>query len=168
MAPLHADQTDKRLPELFKQLQNAANPMEASVAQARIWAIWMESNNATIDEWMRKGIEAMNNGQHAEALSYFNRVVQKKPQFAEAWNKRALLYYMMGDYARSMADIEHTLELEPRHFGAISGIGLIEVAKGNDSAAIKAFERVLHLAPQNAHAKDNLDYLKKHLSDNQI
>ena len=84
------------------------------------------------------------------------------------WNRRATLYFLAGDYAASLADIEHVLELEPRHFGAISGLGVVNMALERYAAARDAFERVLSLYPLNVPAQENLKIVKKSLDDREI
>ena len=93
---------------------------------------------------------------------------QAQPDFAEGWNRRATMYYLSGDYLKSLADIDHVLELEPRHFGAISGLGVVNMALERIEAARDAFERVLSLYPLNMPAQENLKLIKKRLDESDI
>jgi tetratricopeptide (TPR) repeat protein len=96
---------------------------------------------------MALGIVAASQGDLRRSLDYFDRVVRTAPDFAEGWNKRATVYYMMGDYTASVEDIRRTLALEPRHFGALSGMGLIYDAIGDTEAAVKVWEKALEIHP---------------------
>jgi tetratricopeptide (TPR) repeat protein len=95
------------------------------------------------------------------ALDAFTKLVTQKPDFAEGWNKRATLYYLMEDDDKSLADIDKTLALEPRHFGAISGLGLIHFRHDRYEEAAKAYRRVLEFDPMNAGALGNLEAIKE-------
>jgi tetratricopeptide (TPR) repeat protein len=142
-----ADQDDPRLGGLFDRLQTARNLDEADVVSESIWAIWTYAGIEDIDRLMSVGIVAMAQGQFSIALAAFDAIVAKAPKFAEGWNKRATIYYLIGRYQESIADVERTLALEPRHYGAISGLGLIHLALGEDKTALEAFERALRVNP---------------------
>ena len=108
-------------------------------------------------------------GQKLEiALKAFNRIIELAPNFAEGWNKRATLYYLMGNYPASLADIKRTLELEPRHFGALSGLGLVNVELAHDEAALAAFERALAVDPHLDSANKNAEALRERIKQRQI
>ena len=126
-----------------------------------IWEIWTESENAKVNRAMLIGIASMHAGQLGAALNKFNEVIQLAPDFAEGWNKRATIYYLMKKFDRSVNDIAQTLKLEPRHFGALSGLGLINQAIGQNKAAIKAFEHALDLNPHLPGLKENVTKMKK-------
>ena len=155
-----ADQKDARLPALFDRLKSAPDPGEAAVVESQIWAIWLEANDPKIDTLMSEGSDAMSAQQFGTALEKFNAIIAARPDFAEGWNKRATLFYLMGDYTHSLADIDHTLELEPRHIGALSGLGLVNMQMDRQEAAEDAFERVLKLDPQSTSAKQNLSIIQ--------
>ncbi|HEY4162808.1 MAG TPA: tetratricopeptide repeat protein [Dongiaceae bacterium] len=165
LSPADADQKDARLPGLFDQLKQAASPDAANAIEARIWAIWTEADDPAIDKLMDEGSTAMTQTDFQTALDRFNGIIAKRPDFAEGWNKRATLYYLMGEYKKSLDDIDHVLELEPRHIGALSGLGLVNLQLDRDEAAADAFQRVLDIDPQNIGAKANLaavnDLLKR-------
>ena len=163
-----ADQKDSRLPDLFAQLKAATDPMMATEIEAKIWSIWLEADDPAIDKLMSEGSEAMGIAKFGTALEKFNTVIAQKPDFAEGWNKRATLYYLMGDYEKSLADIDHTLELEPRHIGALSGLGLVNIQMDREEAAADAFKRVLVIDPQNGNAKTNLQMIEDTLKRKQI
>jgi tetratricopeptide (TPR) repeat protein len=163
-----ADQTDPRLPALFERLHDTTNPSIARLTEFMIWQIWGESGKPALDALMAEGEAAMGDEDYKTALQKFDAVIAARPDFAEGWNRRATLYYLTGDYAASLADIDHVLELEPRHFGAISGLGVVNMAISHDTAARDAFERVLSLYPLNIPAQENLKLVKKRLDDSAI
>src|SRR5919108_1175603 len=158
-----ADQTDPRLDGLFESLRAAPSPDAAAGFEEQIWAIWARSGRSDVDKVFEVGSRAMALGDLATALKIFNKIVEKAPDFAEGWNKRATIHYMMGNYEASLADIDRTLELEPRHFGALAGLGLVNVSMERDEAALDAFERVLKVDPQSRSAKQNIEFVKQRI-----
>jgi tetratricopeptide (TPR) repeat protein len=160
-APVAADQYNKRLPGLLDQLQSAETATEAQVLERRIWRVWIHHDDAEVSRYMSIGISAMNGGNLEVAFAAFDQVVGLAPDFAEGWNKRATVYYMMEKLDASMLDIERTLALEPRHFGALSGMGLIFDAIGNHKAAADAWERALAVNPHIPGAREHIEELRK-------
>jgi tetratricopeptide (TPR) repeat protein len=158
-----ADQQDLRLDGLFDRLQTASSQAEARAAQQQIWQIWIESDDSLATRLMRDGIQAMATRQHGLALRYFDRLVERAPDFAEGWNKRATVYYLMDDYEASVLDIERTLELEPRHFGALSGLGMIYDAIGEPAAALRSFEAAVAINPHLDGTRQRIDALRRQL-----
>ncbi len=146
-SPVGGSQTDERLDTLFGRLKTTDNNAEVAGLTQLIWEIWHQSDNDIVNDLMSEGIEEMLVRNYERALTTFNEVVDIAPDFAEGWNKRATVYYVLGKYKASIRDIERTLALEPRHFGALSGMGLIFLAIGNDGAALKAFEAALKVNP---------------------
>ena len=133
---------------------------EAKVAESSILGLWLESGSDTVDllmDWAMKAIDAKN---YALALDYLDRVVTMKPDYAEGWNKRATVYFLTDDYKKSIFDIERTLALEPRHFGALSGLGMIMRDIGQDKRAIDAFQRALAVDPYLDNVKKALDEIQ--------
>jgi tetratricopeptide (TPR) repeat protein len=163
MGPAAADQLDRRLDGLFDQLQTTSSEAEAAAAQQQIWQIWTESDNMQVNRLMSSGMQAMAAQQFAAALETFDRMVRQAPNFAEGWNKRATVHYLMGDYRASVVDIERTLELEPRHFGALSGLGLIYDAIEQPAAALRSFEAAVAINPHLVGTKQRIDTLRKQL-----
>ena len=135
-----ASQNDPRLPQLFEQLKEASTAEEAGLLERAIWQIWLLSGNGIVDAHMLRGLQALGIGDNEAAISSFDQVVELQPDFAEAWNKRATANYMLGRFDASVIDIHKTLSLEPRHFGALSGLGLINLALGREYEALKVFE----------------------------
>ena len=148
-----ADQTDPRLPDLFEVLQSATTPDRIGRAERLIWMIWLESGREDVDHLMETGIEEMGSGRFRESIATFGRIIELAPEFAEGWNKRATAYYLAGEIDASIADVERTLALEPRHFGALSGLGLLHLAKGNELGALRAFEATLEVHPRASAAR---------------
>jgi tetratricopeptide (TPR) repeat protein len=158
-----ADQNDRRLDGLFEQLHITPDPAEAGAIEQQIWQIWLESDDATVNGLMLQGIAAMSLRQLDLALDRFDRMVEHAPAFAEGWNKRATVYYLMGDFEASVVDIKRTLGLEPRHFGALSGLGLIYDAIDQPRAALRSFEAALRLNPHLEGARDRVEELRRAL-----
>lgn len=155
-----ADQRDPRLDPLFEELKAAPSETDARYIEREIWGIWSE-HGADVEAEMRfnEGLLLMNAGRLEQAIRLFSIVIEVAPEFAEAWNKRATLLYFTGDYAGSVRDIEQTLALEPRHFGALSGLGLIYQQLESPDGAIKAFQAALEINPHMPHIKERLDML---------
>ena len=110
--PAIAAQDDSRLPGLFNALKQARNVSTAKIIESKIWDIWLFNGNARVDSRMSEGIVAMGAGKYSDALRALNRVLEEAPQFAEGWNKRATVYYLMNNYEQSIRDIRQTLALE--------------------------------------------------------
>jgi tetratricopeptide (TPR) repeat protein len=164
MMPAWADQTDRRLDGLFERLRVTSSKAEAEAAQQQIWQIWIESDDMLANRLMQQGIQAMVTRQHALALEYFDRLVERAPGFAEGWNKRATVYYLMENYEASVLDIERTLELEPRHFGALSGLGMIYDAIGEPAAALRSFEAAVAINPHLDGTRQRIEALRRELA----
>src|SRR5260221_4991298 len=167
-AGARADQTDPRLDGLFKQLNQTNDADEARGLESQIWAIWTRSGNDDVNQLMDVGSPAMAAQKYEIALKAFNRIIELAPNFAAGWNKRATLYYLIGNYPASLADIKRTLELEPRHFGALAGLGLVNVELDHDEAALAAFERALAVDPHLDSATKNAEALREKIKQRQI
>ena len=162
-APAAADQTDPRLTPLFEVLQSAAAPDRIGYAERFIWMIWHESGRGDVDRLMETGIEEMGSGRLRESIATFGRVIDLAPEFAEGWNKRATARYLAGEFDASIEDVERTLALEPRHFGALSGLGLLHLAKGDEFGALRAFEATLEVHPRAPAARFHVQRLRAKL-----
>jgi tetratricopeptide (TPR) repeat protein len=158
-----ADQVDLRLDGLFERLEITHDHAEASRIERQIWQIWMESGDFQVQIWMRQGVAAMSLHRLDLALDRFDRMVEHAPDFAEGWNKRATVHYLMGDYSASVYDIQRTLDLEPRHFGALSGLGLIYDALEKPAAAIRSYEAALALNPHLEGTRKRIEDLRREL-----
>lgn len=163
-----ADQTDPRLPDLFDELKSAADAGEAAVVEQQIWEIWHTAPNEELQQLMREGMDAMNHSDLAQARSIFDEMIELAPDYAEGWNKRATVNYLMQDLPASLADIAETLRREPRHFGAIAGRGLVHIQSDQLAEAAEAFEDVLVISPQNPGSQANLDAIREALGQRDI
>ena len=161
--PTVGGQNDPRLATLFDALSVAENSENSAPIEGQIWALWTSSGEAEIDRLMVLGLSAMAVQDFPQALAAFGRIIETKPDFAEVWNKRATVHYLMGNYQRSTEDIEHVLALEPRHFGALSGLGLIALAIGEPKQALEAFEAALMIHPNMAGADTHIRALRDKL-----
>ena len=148
-----ADQNDPALDGLFERLAVTTNDEEASNITREIWQRWTANDDPEVSQLMQTGIRALNYSTYRRALQSFDRVIEMAPEFAEGWNKRATLYYHIKEYRRSIDDIKETLRLEPRHFGAWSGLGLVSIAQENYSGALAAFKKALSINPHIANIR---------------
>jgi len=167
-APGNSDQTDARLDALFDTLKTSEINSELQETEVNIWAIWFESGRDEVDRLMEKAGEAMQSGQLPQAEEIYSRVVKLAPEFSEGWNRRATVRYYRQDYEGSIEDIRQTLTLEPRHFGAIWGLGMILGRDRDFSGAITAFERLLEIKPNSLDAKPRIDLLKQELNNSSV
>ena len=141
-----ADKT-RGLDFLFGALKAAPDEASAKHVEARIWAIWMQTPSDTAGLLMMRAKAAMDAQQLDVALKLLDAIIKLRPDWTEAWNRRATLYYLQNDYARSLADIQQVLAREPRHFGALAGLGMIMQDLGDDRHALEAFRKALAINP---------------------
>jgi len=132
------------------------DPALAAKAEAALWQVWCRSGIREVDLLLRQGIEAIERQELEEALALFTRIIERAPDFAEGWNKRATVRYLAEDYAGSIADCEETLTRNPHHFGALSGQGLCHMALGQYREAAALFGRALDVHPHLTSARHNL------------
>ena len=105
---------------------------------------------------MQLGVTRMNDNRYADAMLIFSQLIENFPDYAEGWNRRATLHYILGNHEESIADIEQVLDLEPRHFGALSGLGLVYLQQEQLSKAKQAFENLIDVHPNSPNAQENL------------
>lgn len=165
---LKADQTDSRLEALFLTLQNSQDPTEQLEAESSIWEIWFDSGREEIDALMDEAGALVQRGRLSNAEALYSQVVEKAPEFSEGWNRRATVRYYLKDYEGSLDDIERTLVLEPRHFGATWGLGMILGLQRDYDGAIAAFERLLELKPNSSDARPRIELLKQELINSAV
>jgi Flp pilus assembly protein TadD len=161
--PAAADQNDPRLGPLITALKTAPTTEAARPIEEQIWAIWAKSGDKAVDMLMAEGIARLNGGENDTALELFDRVVRLAPSFAEGWNERATTLYTMGEFEKSVQDIDKVLALEPRHFGALSGLGQCNTRLGKDQEALAAFQRAAAVDPNLPGVQANIEALKKRL-----
>ena len=162
--PGTADQTDQRLDSLFQTLKTSQDEAALGEAEATIWEIWYDSGEDDIDALMLEAAELVRSGDLADAELIYSRIIEAVPLFSEGWNRRATVRFYQNDYAGSIADIEQTLKLEPRHFGAIWGLGMILGSQRDYQRAINAFELLLEIKPNAGDARPRIELLKQELA----
>ena len=165
-----ADQAKPELDALFKTLKTSTNLIEISEVQNKIWFHWYElpSDAVALQTIFDEGMKALHFGQPQIAVGHFTRVIDNAPQFAEAWNRRATTFFMLGDYEASLSDIQQTLILEPRHFGALGGLSMIFENTEQFEKAIQAEKLLLDLMPNNQLIQDRIDQLKQKALESRI
>ena len=156
---IKADQNDVRLENLFEILSKTKSDIQINEVTSSIWDIWHETNDPSIEADFYRGLESMRTGDLIMALAFFTRVIDKNSNFAEGWNKRATVYYMLGKFDASMMDIHETLKLEPRHFGAMDGMGLIFIHLEQFDKAIDIYDQMLKIFPNNSSTKQKKEML---------
>jgi tetratricopeptide (TPR) repeat protein len=134
------------MPALVQTLRDDDGRVRAA-AQNVMWAIWLRSGNDQIDTLMVEGIRLMEAEQYSEAMEVFDQIIARAPKFAEGYNKRATLYYLMLEFEKSIDDIHKTLELNPVHFGALSGMGLCYLGLDEPRKALEWFEHAVAVNP---------------------
>jgi tetratricopeptide (TPR) repeat protein len=137
----------QRLDGLFALLKTAKDQDEGDAIVSDIWKLWLQSGSPVIDARMQEATKLMAYGFLPMALEALDEIVAGAPQWAEGWNKRATVHFLLGHHDRSLADIDRVLALEPRHFGALAGIGLIRTDKGELREALAAYRRALAVNP---------------------
>jgi len=142
-----AQKRTAELDRLFLELRKAHNEAKAKRIANQIYGIWNQSGSATIDLMMQWANSAMREKKYPVAMDFLNEVIVLKPDYAEGWNRRATLFFLMNDYGGAMRDINKTLQLEPRHFAALAGMGSILKETGRKEMAMHAYERALAIYP---------------------
>ena len=142
-----ADERARALQALFKGLKAARGDDEADALVARIWEVWVRSGRADVDRIMEEGIGYLSIRQLGPAHDRFSEAIAAAPNFAEAWNKRATVLFLMREHEQSLSDIEKVLALEPRHFGALAGRGMIHAHAGRWKEALDAYYQALAVNP---------------------
>jgi tetratricopeptide (TPR) repeat protein len=145
--PERGDHAAYNLDTLFAALKIAPDAESARAIEQRIWALWMVSGSDTCNLLMGRVKAATDEKDYELAIKLLDAVIALKPDYTEAWNQRATIYFLMKDYGHSLADIREVLAREPRHFGALSGLGLILQDLGDDKHALEAYRRALAIDP---------------------
>lgn len=140
-----------------------SDPRVRLAAEASIWQIWNRSGDPEIDKMFAQGVQQMQAAALDDALTTFNEIVSRKPDFAEGWNKRATIYFLRGQYEKSLADCDEVFKRNPRHFGALSGAGQIHLQLGNPRRALEFFRRAFDVNPNLDGAAQMIPLLEQHL-----
>jgi tetratricopeptide (TPR) repeat protein len=156
-APVQADEA--RLDDLFQQLQTATEE-EARAITDNIWMEWSKSGSPAMDLLLKRGRDAMKAGAPMLAIEHFTALIDHAPEFAEGYNARATAYFQTGDLGPSVADIAKTLTLNPRHFGALSGLGMIFEQLNEPEKALEVYRAALAINPHMPDVKDAVQRLE--------
>lgn len=151
-------------PLLHERLRDESSFVRGFAEQG-LWLLWSRSGNAEIDRLMALGSQAMQAGRHNEAIGVFSRIIETKPEFAEGWNRRATVYYLAGQYDKSIADCHEVLKRNPRHFGALSGMGQIHVQLEDYENALRWYRGALEVNPNMLGVEMNIRLLEEKLKD---
>ena len=152
------------LDTLFVELEKATSLAEAQRVERIIWAKWHWHKIPRLSQELKLGTTYLQENNFKKALYIFNKIIKEAPAFSEAYNKRATTYFLMKKYDKSLMDIKATLTLEPRHFGALSGMGLIFMTRGDFQRALAAFTAVLKIYPFSISAAVNMKIIERELS----
>jgi tetratricopeptide (TPR) repeat protein len=150
------------LDTLFEQLADAEGE-EMNRIEGEIWAEWSKSGSPSMDLLLTRGRMAMEVGEYSVAVEHFTALIDHAPDFAEGWNARATAYYNMGQFGPSIDDIAHVLSLNPRHFGALSGLASILEQIGHPEDALKALQEVKSIHPHRDGLEDEMKRLEKEI-----
>ena len=165
---VRADQNEPELNVLFELLKENISEYEAADVTRQIWQHWLATDNKELEMLMQGGMDDMSSADLKLAVEKFSEAIDMAPAFAEAWNKRATVYFMMGEFELSTADVAATLSLEPRHFGALSGQGMIYMQLENHDAALDYFKRALEVNPFMDQVRRTIEYLESEKSKDLI
>lgn len=159
---LGANGTMADVPLLVRALHDPDRVVRG-LAENSLWDVWGRSGDPAIDQLFQIGLAQMNE-RHAEAaIRTFSEIIGRKPEFAEGWNKRATLYYLVGQYEKSLADCEEVVKRNPVHFGALSGFGMIYLQLGKPDKALEYFQRALQVNPNLDQVDAAVELLKRQL-----
>ncbi len=163
------DKTDKqRVDELFVELKRSGNEAAARRVANRITERWNNSGSASVDLMMQWANKAIEDKKWDVALDFLDQVTVMRPEYAEGWNRRATAHFMMNNFAKSMSDIERTLRIEPRHFGALAGMAQMLKARGNKEMALAIYTRILDVYPAMREAQIEVGSISEELAGETI
>ncbi|MGE5517980.1 MAG: tetratricopeptide repeat protein [Bacteroidota bacterium] len=152
------------LDALFQRLQTTEDDEEAHLIEVTIRHVWAQSGRQSVDMLMKRAADAVHAGHTEDALAALDQVVAAAPDYAEGWNLRATVHYLRDEYGPAVADIEHVLALEPRHFGALAGLGRILLDLEDKKAALRAFDAALALNPHLGDIRKQSNELREQLA----
>jgi tetratricopeptide (TPR) repeat protein len=147
------------VPALVGALRDS-DPGVRALAERALWDVWSRSGSDEIDMLLQAGITEMQHGQLEVAIDTFSEVIRRRPDFAEGWNKRATVYYLVGEYRKSAADCDEVLKRNPAHFGALSGYGMIWLRLDEPARALERFEQALAVNPNLESVRVAVDELR--------
>ena len=152
------------VPRLAKALRDP-DPLVRAIAERSLWHVWSRSGDIEIDALFANGVQEMSEGLGETAVRTFTRIIERKPDFAEGWNKRATVLYLLGEYQKSLADCDEVMKRNPHHFGALSGYGMIYLKLGDPGRALTYFERALAVNPNLTQVEETAQALRRLLID---
>lgn len=147
------------LPRLVRALRDP-DPIVRGFVESAMWSVWSRSGDETVDRLFAVGVEQMAQRQLEAAAETFSRIIQRRPEFAEGWNKRATVYFLLGDYRRSLADCDEVMARNPYHWGALSGYGMIYMQLDQPGRAIDYLEKALAVNPNLDQVAQTIEVLK--------
>jgi len=150
------------LDELFEQLQ-ADDERDFDLIEKKIWREWRKSGSDSVDFLLERGMAEMDQGNYQTAVEHFTAAIDHAPDFAEAWNMRATAFFYMNEFGLSVADIQQTLRLNPRHFGALGGFGMILERTERPKQAQEVYKQLLDVHPHAKAALNAAERLKQQL-----
>lgn len=153
------------LDRLFASLHKTSDEQAAKGVEEKIWELWSRFDSPTAEVLLGQAVVAMGASENAASLEILDRIVASYPTYAEAWNKRATLHFALGNYEASLRDIDKVLDLEPRHFGALAGRGMIYQTQENWTAALNAYREALSMNPSMTGIKNAVQELSKRERD---
>ena len=154
-------QYEKELNDLFSTLAQSETLEDSNAIITNIWQIWRTDTDDSVNiQMMRRGIGFMEQGDYINAEAMFTRIIDRDDDFMEAWNKRATIRYIMGNLLGSEEDIAEVLKREPRHFGALAGLGMINIQRGDLQTALEIYQNILVIHPMNPDANQLIPELK--------
>ncbi|MCY3768052.1 MAG: tetratricopeptide repeat protein [Gammaproteobacteria bacterium] len=166
--PVTADQNNPELERLFDSLHHTDNPTEAAAITQKIWENWYQTDNQRVEKLMALGDLSMRRGKLSDAVDFFSEIIELQPDYAEGWNRRATAYYMLGEYQLSTNDVAQTLQREPRHFGALSGQGMIYMQLQEKERALEFYEKALEVNPHMSGVQQNIRMIRELIQDEVI
>ena len=163
------DNHQKKIDVLFKQLKNPADFEKSKEIEAKIWELWItHPKEKSLTSLLADGSFYMSQNKLETAYNTFTKTIKLDPDWAEAWNKRATVLYLMGKYQKSQEDIDEVLKLEKRHFGALSGQGLVQMKLKNYEKALKSYESVKKIYPSMRSPKIMIKQIQDLIKKNSI
>ena len=166
---VNSEERELELNKLFNQLKNNSNASMAFDVEIKIWNIWStHPSQENLTQLLADGSNLMTQHKLNKAYETFSKVISLDPNWAEGWNKRATVLYMLGRYEESQEDINEVLKLEKRHFGALSGQGLVQIELKNYERAINSYKEVQKIYPSMQSPKIMIPQLKELIKSESI
>ena len=141
------------------------DPESARLAEVAVWEVWGRSGDKQVDAILRQGAYALSQGRLATSVEFFSEAIKRRPAFAEAWNKRATAYFIMGDYQRSLKDCDQVIKRNPKHFGALAGYGQIYLRLDEPKKALKYLEQALEINPNMNQVSQLIEQIQNQLEE---